>query len=188
LIDNLEGVSKGAKALLENNNWNIGDKSLLAHIGNTSENYRLAVEASLKNNLNTILIESIDDLQKGIEFLKSNDIGKAAFYVAQKHLSQKRSFFQWIKNFFFKRKIKSLEKENGFIAWTKNLIQTENKWKIFFERYLNRTVMVNSIENALKLSRRYNNFNFVTVDGDYIDQFGIIEGGSVPKLDDSVFG
>ena len=47
---------------------------------------------------------------------------------------------------------------------------------------------MNSIENALKLSRKYNEFNFVTVDGDYIDQFGIIEGGSIPKLDDSVFG
>ena len=188
LIDNLEGVSKGAKALLENNNWNIGDKSLLAHIGNTSENYRIAVEASLKNNLNTILIESIDDLQKGIDFLKSNDIGKAAFYVAQKHLSHKKSFLHWIENFFFRRKIKSLERENGFIAWSKDLIQTEDKWKIFFERYLNKTVIVDSIENALKLSRKYNEFDFVTVDGDYIDQLGIIEGGSIPKLDDSVFG
>ena len=188
LIDNLEGVSKGAKGLLENNNWNLGDKSLLAHIGNTSENYRIAVEASLKNNLNTILIESIDDLQKGIDFLKRNDIGKAAFYVAQKHLSHKRSFFQSAKNFFFKRKCKSIEKENGFIAWTKDLIQTEDKWKIFFEEYLHKTVVVDSIENALKLSRKYNEFNFVTVDGDYIDQFGIIEGGSVPKPDDSVFG
>jgi len=188
LIENLEGVSKGAKALLENNNWNDGDKSLLAHIGNTSENYRIAVEASLKNNLNTILIESIDDLQKGINFLKSNDIGKAAFYVAQKQLSPKRSFIQWIENLFFKRKIKSFEKENGFVAWTKNLIQTEEKWKIFFERYLDKTAVVDSIENALKLSRKYGEFNFVTIDGDYIDQYGIIEGGSIPKLDDSVFG
>lgn len=188
LIDNLEGVSKGAKALLENNNWNIGDKSLLAHIGNTSENYRIAVEASLKNNLNTILIESIDDLQKGIEFLKTNDIGKAAFYVAQKDFFHRRGFFQWVENFFFKRKIKSLEKETGFIAWTKDLIQTEDKWKIFFEKYLDKTVIVNSIENALKLSSKYHEFNFVTVDGDYIDLYGIIEGGSIPKLDDSVFG
>ena len=188
LIENLEGVSKGAKALLENNKWNNGDKSLLAHIGNTSENYRIAVEASLKNNLNTILIESIDDLQKGIDFLKSNDIGKAAFYVAQKQFSPKRSFFQWIENFFFKRKIKSLEKESGFVAWTKNLIQTEEKWKIFFEKYLDKTAVVDSIENAIKLSKKYSEFNFVTIDGDYIDQFGIIEGGSVPKLDDSVFG
>jgi len=89
LIDNLEGVSKGAKALLENNKWNNGDKSLLAHIGNTSENYRIAVEASLKNNLNTILIESIDDMQKGIEFLKNNDIGKATFYVTQQNINGK---------------------------------------------------------------------------------------------------
>ena len=188
LIDNLEGVSKGAKALLENNKWNNGDKSLLAHIGNTSENYRIAVEASLKNNLNTILIESIDDLQKGIEFLKNNDIGKAAFYVTQQNINGKRSFSQWVKYLFFKRKIKSLEKENGFVAWAKNLIQTEDKWKIFFEKYLDKTVIVNSIDNALKLSRKYNEFNFVTVDGDIIDQYGIVEGGSIPKLDDSVFG
>src|SRR4030066_129667 len=188
LIDNLEGVSKGAKALLENNKWNNGDKSLLAHIGNTSENYRIAVEASLKNNLNTILFDSIDDLQKGIDFLKRNDIEKAAFYVAKKHSSHKRIFSQWVKYLFFKRKIKSLEKENGFVAWAKNLIQTEDKWKIFFEKYLDKTVIVNSIDNELKLSRKYNEFNFVTVDGDIIDQYGIVEGGSIPKLDDSVFG
>ena len=77
-----------------------------------------------------------------IDFLKSNDIGKAAFYVAQKHLSYKKSFLHWIENFFFRRKIKSLERENGFIAWSKDLIQTEDKWKIFFERYLNKTVIV----------------------------------------------
>lgn len=188
LIDNLEGVSKGAKALLENNKWNSGDKSLLAHIGNTPENYRIAVEASLKNNLNTILIESIDDLQKGIEFLKNNDIGKAAFYVTQQNIGEKRNFFQWVENLFFKRKIRSLEKEKGFVAWAKNLIQAEDKWKIFFEEYLDKTIIVNSFDNALKLSRKYNEFNFVTVAGDYIDQYGIVEGGSIPKPDDSVFG
>ena len=188
LIENLEGVSKGAKALLGNNSWHIGDKSLLAHIGNTSENYRIAVEASLRNNLNTILIESIDDLKKGIEFLKRNDAGKAAFYIAQKSIAYKISIIRWVKNIFLSRKIRSLEKDRGFVAWANNLIQTEDKWKIFFERYLNKTAVVDSIEIGLNLSRKYNEFNFVTVDGDYIDQFGIIEGGSIPKLDDSVFG
>lgn len=188
LIDNLEGVSKGAKALLENNNWNTGDKSLLAHIGSTSEEYRIAVEASLKYNLNTILIESIEDLRKGIDVLKINNIGKAAFYVTQQNGNIKNNFFKWIKYLFVKRKFKSLESEIGFVAWTKNLIQTEDKWKVFFERYLNKTVIVNSIETALNLSKKYNAFNFVTVEGDYVDQYGIVEGGSIPKLDDSVFG
>lgn len=188
LIDNLEGVSKGAKALLENNNWNIGDKSLLAHIGNTSENYRIAIEAALKNNLNTILIESIDDLNKGIEHLKKHDIGKAAFYVTQNHSMSDGSLLQFIKHFFLKRKTKSLEKEIGFDAWSKDVVGSEDKWRIFFDKFLDKTVIVSSIEHALRLSKKYADFNFVTLEGDYIDQFGIIEGGAIPRLDDSVFG
>lgn len=188
LIDNLEGVSKGAKALLENNNWNIGDKSLLVHIGNTSENYRIAVEAALKNNLNTILIESIDDLNKGIEHLKKHDIGKAAFYVTQNQSMTNGGLLRLIKLFFFRRKIKSLEKEIGFEAWTKDIVRSEDKWQIFFNKFLDKTVVVSSIENALRLSKKYTDFNFVTLEGDYIDQFGIIEGGAIPRLDDSVFG
>lgn len=188
LIDNLEGVSKGAKALLENGLWNTGDKSLLAHIGNTSEEYRIAVEASLKNNLNTVLVESIEDLQKGIEYLKSNDIGKAAFYVAQQNKTGKQGLVEWLRSFFIQRKIKNLRHESGFAALAKDLIQTEEKWKVFFDQYLSKTVLVNSIDAAIQLSKKYNDFNFVTLDGDYIDQFGIIEGGSAPKIDDSVFG
>ncbi len=188
LIDNLEGVSKGAKALLENNSWNDGDKSLLAHIGNTSENYRIAVEASLKNNLNTILIESMGDLQKGIEHLKKNDMGKAAFYVVQQNTKKNISLSRWIGNLFISRKFQKLRKEKGVVAWTKDLIQTEDKWKIFFDKYLGKTVVVNSVETALSLSRKYADFNFVTPDGDYLDRYGIVEGGAIPKLDDSVFG
>ncbi len=188
LIENLEGVSKGAKALLEDNNWNIGDKSLLAHIGNTSENYRIAVEASLKNCLNTILIESIDDLKKGIEYLKNNEIGKAAFYVTLQNQNTNRGFLGWFTGLFVRNKFKAIEKERGFVAWTKNLIQTEDKWKIFFDRYLNKTAIVDSLETAVVLSNKYRDYNFVTGEGDYVDQYGIIEGGSIPKLDDSVFG
>jgi chromosome segregation protein len=187
LIDNLEGVSKGAKALLESNAWNSGDKSLLAHIGNTSEEYRTAVEASLKNNLNTILIESIDDLLKGVDFLKKSDGGKAAFFVANQR-NDKNGIFGWIASLMSRSKAEALEKEDGFSAWAKNVIQSESKWKIFFEKYLDKTVIVKTIEDALRISKKYKRFNFVTLEGDYIDQFGIVEGGSIPRPDESVFG
>lgn len=188
LIDNLEGVSKGAKALLENNNWNKGDKSLIAHIGNTPENYRIAVEAALKNNLNTILTESINDVINGIEYLKSKDIGKASFYVVQKPASKPNKLIKRLKSYILNRKIKAAEKETGFIAWAKNEVQAEEKWKVFFDTYLNKTAIVDSIERALQLSKKYSGFSFVTAAGDYVDQFGVIEGGSVPRIDDSVFG
>jgi chromosome segregation protein len=188
LIDNLEGVSKGAKALLENNNWAKGNKTLLAHIGNSSEEYRFAIEASLKNNLNNILVESIEDLKNGIEYLKNGGIGKASFYLTQNRVEQKKNLIQHLESFFFHRKIRSLRKENGFLGFSKDFIQTEEKWKQFFEKILSKTVLVDSLETAFYLASEYVMFNFVTLNGDYIDQSGIIEGGSAPRLDDSLFG
>jgi chromosome segregation protein len=188
LIENLEGVSKGAKALIENNDWNAGDKSLLAHIGNTSEFYRIAVEAALKNNLNTVLIESLDDLQKGIEHLKNNDIGKAAFYITNQSSKNSGGIFKRVESFFVKRKAKALEREKEFVAWTKKVIQTEDKWANFFDSFLDRTVIVKSLDAAFELKKKYGGFSFVTTDGDYVDQYGIVEAGSIPKIDDSVFG
>jgi chromosome segregation protein len=188
LIDNLEGVSKGAKALLENGSWAMGNKTLLAHIGNSSEGYRFAIEASLKNNLNNILVESIEDLKNGIEYLKNNGIGKASFYLTQNHIEPKKNLIQHLDSFFFHRKIKSLKKEDGFLGFANNFIQTDEKWIQFFNKILSKTVLVDSLETAFSLSSAYTMFNFVTLNGDFIDQSGIIEGGSAPRLDDSLFG
>ena len=58
------------------------DKTLAAYIGNTSDKYRNAIEAALKNNLNNILVESFEDLKNGISF-KKNEIGKASFLCYQ---------------------------------------------------------------------------------------------------------
>jgi chromosome segregation protein len=188
LIDNLEGVSNGAKALLENNAWAKGNKTLLAHIGNSSEEYRFAVEASLKNNLNNIIVESLEDLKSGIEYLKNSEVGKASFYITRDHEEQKKNVIDLIKSFLDNRKIKSLKKETGFLGFAKDFIQTEEKWIPFFDKILSRTVLVDSLETAFALSSKYVNINFVTLNGDYIDQSGIVEGGSAPRLDDSLFG
>jgi chromosome segregation protein len=188
LIDNLEGVSKGAKALLENSGWAKGTKTLLANIGNSPEEYRFAIEASLKNNLNNIIVESIEDLKSGIEYLKSNEIGKASFYLAQNHSKQSGNLIQFVQSFLDRRKIRLLKKEKGFLGFSRDFIQTEEKWIQFFEKILSKTVLVDSLENAFYLASKYPIFNFVTLNGDFIDQSGIIEGGAAPRLDDSLFG
>lgn len=188
LIDNLEGVSKGAKALLESSDWAKGNKTLLAHIGNSSEEYRFAVEASLKNNLNDILIETIDDLKNGIDFLKNSQIGKASFYVYGFDDHHQRSFFEKIQTWLINNKIKRINKEKGFIGWVFDFVQTDNQWKPFFKKLLDKTVIVDSLETAFKLSHKYGEFNFSTLDGDFVNRSGSIEAGSTPRPDDSLFG
>jgi chromosome segregation protein len=113
LIENLEGVSKGARALLGHNEWlsvNSGDpqnrRILLAHAGTTADKYRFAVEASIKNNLNSILVESLEDLKNAVEYLKNNQSGKASFYLNRNKGYEKKGFFSGIEEFYEKRKIK----------------------------------------------------------------------------------
>lgn len=188
LIDNLEGVSKGAKALIEDDTWALKDKTLLAYIGNTPDKYRNAIEASLKNNLNNVIVETFEDLLNGIAFLKNNEIGKASFYVTEKNGKYNKGVFEKIGDFGTKRKIKKLEKENEFLGWAKSFVQTDKKWLPYFEKILFKTAVVNSLDKAFELSSKYFGIDFVTLNGDYIGSNGIVDAGSEPKLDDSLFG
>lgn len=188
LIENLEGVSKGAKALLEDDTWAKGEKTLLAHIGNSSDEHRFAIEAALKNNLNNILVESIEDLKSGVEHLKSLEAGKAAFYVASNSAQKPGNILNRLQKYFVERKRKFLVKEPGFIGWPADLIQTDPKWKPFFIKVLFGTVIVDSFETAFKLKEKYPVFNYASLNGDYVGSDGLIEAGSAPRLDDSLFG
>jgi chromosome segregation protein len=188
LIDSLEGFSKGTKALIEDSDWYSGDRTLLANIGSSSEKYRFAVEASLKNNLNNILVESLEDLKNGIEFLKNNESGKASFYVMGFRPGNKKTFIERLLDRSIKKRSKKITSEKGFIGWAKDLIETDSRWKEYFEKILSKTAVVDSIETAFDLSAKYGQFNFTTLNGDYLDCNGIVEAGSAPKLDESLFG
>ena len=188
LIDNLEDISSGAKALLENKEWMKSESTLLAYAGNTSDEYKFAIEAALKNNLNNILVHSFEELKKGIGYLKENNIGKAGFYLTDNGDSEREGFLESLQNFFTRRKGKKLSKESGFICWAKDVIKTEKKWESFFDKILNRTVIVDSFDSAFRLRQKYKAFNFTTPDGDYLENTGAIESGSLSKGSTSLFG
>jgi len=188
LINNLEGFSKGAKELIANPEWKTKDKNILANIGNATEKFRFAVEAALKNNLNNILVETIDDVKKGIDYLNTYDYGKASFYVFGFSENEKKSLLEKIENYFLKRRSKKLEQENSFLGWAENFVETEARWKPFFQKLLVNTAVVDSLENAFALSKNFPLFNFATLNGDFVHNSGVIEAGSSPKLDDTLFG
>ncbi|GBD87799.1 chromosome partition protein Smc [bacterium BMS3Abin03] len=187
LVENLEGFSKGAKALIENASWNNNEAALLADVGTSKSDYKIAVEAALKNNLNNLLVESLDDLKKGIEYLKENEIGKASFYLLN---GGNNDSGLWGKLKSWKRNIgiKKITAEDNVVGMVSSFVKTDSKWKPYFDKLLKDSVLVKDWEAAFKLSGRFPGFNFVTLDGDYIDNSGVIEAGSTPRVDDSIFG
>lgn len=187
VIENLEGFSKGAKALLENSQWNKGEKHLLANIGNVKEDFRFAIEAALKNDLNNIIVETLEDVQKGIRYLEENDFGKAAFYIYDEK-SAPQGFLAKVNAYFRKRAARKLEKEKGFIGWASSFISSSGKWEQLLNRVLEGHAVIDNLENAFALSMKYKGFHFTTLNGDVILPDGCIEGGAAPKLDDTLFG
>ena len=188
LITNLEGVSKASKQLIESEGWTDKEKTLFADVGNTEEKFRFALEASLKNVLNNLLLERYDDLEKAIDYLKKNDLGKASFFILQLNDSEKKSFIQKLYEYSLKRKQKKIQNESEFLNWAYELVETSENWKPYFEKILCKTVITENLETAILLHRKYSDFSFATLDGDFVNKDGIVEAGSSPKLDETLFG
>lgn len=186
LITNLEGVSKGAKTLMESEGWTDKEKTLFADVGSTEEKYRFALEASLKSVLNNLLLENMEDLNKAVSYLKKNDLGKASFYLLQDNKSG--GLFSKLSGLRKNTKRKKLEKHKAFLGWAYSMVQTKNKWKPYFNKILSNTALTGDLESAIKLAKSFPEFNYATLNGDLVQNNGIIEAGSLPKLDDTLFG
>lgn len=187
LITNLEDVPSSVKSLIKNNEWKESDKHTFADIGSAEDQYKLAIEASLKTILSNLLLENVSELKSAIDFLKRNELGKAPFYLPEKD-EGKKTLLQKLSGYMLKRNAKKIEKESTFVAWASSIIKAERKWQPYFTKALSKTAIVNDVDTALKFNNIYPEFNFVTIEGDYIGANGVIIAGSSPKLDDTIFG
>ncbi|NUN09464.1 MAG: chromosome segregation protein SMC [Ignavibacteriaceae bacterium] len=189
LIDNLEGFSKGAKALVDNKDWAKGEINLLANLGNTSDEYKFAIESALRSNINNLVVETIDDVLKAVKQLRERELGKASFYIADTIEKQKeKSLFGRIREYLHNRAMKKVRNEKGFIAFASELVSTEEKWGSVFTGVLKNYVVADNLENALAIHSKYPAFHITTLNGDYLSREGVIEGGSAPKADETIFG
>ena len=75
-----------------------------------------------------------------------------------------KSFLDKIKDYRFKKKLKKLEQENGIIDWAANLIETSDKWKVYFNKILSGTLVVENFDVAISLSKKYPEFDFEVTD------------------------
>ena len=187
LVDNSEGVSQGTKSLLEFSNWANSEVALLANVGNSTEDLRPALEAALRNNINDILISSIEDLKHGIEYLKDNNLGKASFYLKQVG-NGNSGFWGRIQKYLTSKQKKKIEAHSSFKTWSSSAVNSDETWNYYFRQILHNTAIVSDIDSAISLSLKYPEFRFVTKDGELAEGTGFIESGSPSKADETLFG
>lgn len=166
-----EGYYKSVKNLLQSIKNNRIDKSgfegVVADLLKVDSIYEKAIDISLGSNLQNIVVNDEGKAKSMIDFLKKNNLGRVTFLP-----------LSVIRGKTLNLDISKL-KEFGVIGLAHNLIEFDQKYKNIFESLLGRTIIVDTIDNGIKLANKYNHIHrIVTLDGDVLNPGGSLSGGS----------
>ena len=174
-----EGYVKSVKALLtdcENiKELGKGMHGVLANIISVPNEYEIAIEMCLGASLQNIVTDTEDDAKKLVEYLRTNNLGRASFLPIT---SVKGKKIDNIKG-----------KKVGFIGIASDLVTFDKKYEQIILNLLGKTVVVDNMKNAISLAKENNySFRIITIEGDVINASGAITGGSVTKKTVNILG
>ncbi len=169
LEENLDGYYRSVKEIAKaaKKNHFKSESRLVVDIFNCDEKYSLAIESALQSNLQAIVIDRDDDAKEYIDFLKKNNYGRATFYPLNRYNSRSNENYNI--------------KDKDAIGFASELITYDKKYDNLFKSLLQRTVVTTTFDAALRISKVYKQYRYVSLDGQIINSSGSIVGGSQVK-------
>lgn len=169
LEENLDGYYRSVKEIAKaaKKNYFKSESRLVVDIFNCDEKYSLAIESALQSNLQAIVIDRDDDAKEYIDFLKKNNYGRATFYPLNRYNSRLNENYNI--------------KDKDAIGFASELITYDKKYDNLFKSLLQRTVVTTTFDAALRISKVYKQYRYVSLDGQIINSSGSIVGGSQVK-------
>ncbi|MDR7869916.1 MAG: chromosome segregation protein SMC [Tissierellaceae bacterium] len=166
-----EGYYKSVKNLLQaiknNRLQKSGYEGIVADLLGVDSKYEKAIDISLGSSLQNIVVEDESSAKIMINYLKKNNLGRVTFLplsvIKGNPLNLDLSKF----------------KEQGVIGYAHDLVEYDEKYKNIFESLLGRTIIVDNIDNGIKLANAFNHkYRIVSLDGDLLNPGGSLTGGS----------
>lgn len=162
---NYEGYNYAVKYVMKNNFQ--GVFGVVADLIDVPQGYEIAIETALGAAMQNIVCQSDRDAQQIIASLKANKAGRLTLLPIDSMKSNAYSFDNQIKN------------AAGFKGLGVDCIEFDRKFKGVMEYLLGRVVIVDSLANAVKLSKQVSGgLRFVTLEGEVINSGGAITGGA----------
>ena len=179
---NFEGYGLGVKNILKaKNHSKLQDLKVcgvVADLIEVDKEYRGAIEAALGSSMQFVITENEEDAKGIIEFLRKNEFGRATFLpitsVKSKVLSRMESDALLL---------------GGSLGVASCITKFEEKYRGIFENLLGRTVITETIEQAIYMAKRYGySFRIVTIKADVINPGGSITGGDSIRKSNTIIG
>ncbi len=140
--------------------------------------YELAIETALSSRMQNIIVENSNNAKNCIDYLKNNKSGRATLLPLDV-IKQSKPY----------NKINLILKEDGVLGIAKNLISYEKQFESVYSNILERVLIVDNLNNAIKINKKYNSeIKIVTLDGDVLSVGGSMTGGSTNKKSSNLLG
>lgn len=168
LEKNMEGYSGAVKAVMKRAESKAlsGIHGPLSQLIQVDNEYSTAVEVALGAAMQNIVASTEADAKRAIYYLKDNHLGRATFLpitsIKGRTLDEA-----------------GLDDNLGFVAIASDLVTCDNKYKDIVSNLLSRVVVVDDMDCAIGIAKKYKNrFKLVTLDGQVINPGGSMTGGS----------
>ncbi len=135
----------------------------------TDDSYTVAIEIALGGAMQQIVVDNEADGKAAINHLKRTGGGRATFLpmsvIRGKRLQES-----------------GLDTCRGYVGIASELVKSDASYRDIVENLLGRIVIVQDIDAAIAMAKKYNNrFKIVTLDGQVVNPGGSMTGGSVNK-------
>ena len=167
ITERYDGYGNSIRRVMDNKAREKGLLGVVADIIKVGKNHEIAIETALGGSIQNIVTEDEETAKRMITFLKKNKYGRATFLP----LTSLRSN-AGINN------PKAL-KEEGVVGTANQLVQVEDKYKTLADFLLGRTLVVDHIDHATTIARKYHqSIRIVTLEGELINPGGAMTGGA----------
>lgn len=172
LIDHKENKTnlfKGTKTIIDNKSLFRGMEGTVSDIIAIPEQYSSAIESILQNALQHIVVDESETAIKMIEFLKSNNGGRATF-IPLSSINEKEVRTDYLMK---------INNKPGFIGVASELVSSDDKYAKLTKFLLGNTIIVEDIQSANQISHLVDKkYLIASLDGDLIRVGGIMTGGT----------
>ena len=175
-----EGYNSAVKSILSHKKLNPSEFSgIVGAVGeliSMDKRFETAIEIALGASVQNIVTKNENDAKSAIEYLKKHKSGRATFLPLSTVKARNTALD------------KALLKEKGVIGIALDLCSFDKEYSNIFSSLLANTAIVDNMDIAISLSKKYNYANrLVTLEGELINPGGAITGGSVSGKVSGIF-
>lgn len=162
--NNYEGFSNAVKHTMKAGLSGI--EGVVAELMEVPSGFEIAIETALGGAMQNIVCDKDSSAKKAISYLKENKAGRLTFLPVASIKGYKPNVD------------KSIKDSEGYKGLAVECISFDSRYAGIYEYLLGRVVIVDNMDNAIKLSKlSASGIRFVTLDGEIINASGAITGG-----------